>query len=357
MKLFTEYVAVDLGTFSVKFFSVNPNAEGYSVSDMFWEVLPPGLVSGGFTNPSIKPVSKLTELLHRQLDRLKSHKSGFIVGLPDRWVKLHLVEIKLKPHEAESPDYLSWRLRKLLPLPTGVDLIVDHQILSMSQAEDGLECKILAGVVRRDIIDTISLVFSELRAEVMAFDTSSLGVYNLMEDAHPENSLGLQMIMCHIGHETTVVKIYQSGLLIYERVIEVGGEEFGKLFSECEGIPPDQAQIFKTKRKFFPTTKAEFLSAIPQKNLLEKVFGNWLRELNVTFRFYQDKFKVIRLPRIYLTGGSSLFEGLPEFLSEYFETVCERFNPLVDIPSPSRVDPKDQVSGSMFAPSIGLLAR
>ncbi|RCK80539.1 MAG: Type IV pilus biogenesis protein PilM [Candidatus Ozemobacter sibiricus] len=359
MNLFTEFFALDLGTRSIKAFSVNPGSggEGYVVADAIHHPLPLGLVTGGFTNPVIRSGADLAAELRQVLGRLSSHKDGCILGLPDRWVKLHLVDLVLKPHELNSRDFLSWRLRRTLNLPEGLDVVIDHQILGIRQEEEGLACQILAAAVRRDLLVTLSSLLADLHVELMAIDTSTLGVYNLLEEQHPENTLDRSLIMCHIGHETTVTKFFNSGRLIYERVIEVAGEEFTRLVAEVEHLEPAQAEAAKESRKFFPQTKAEVLEQVLHRETLRKVFGNWLRELNVTFRFYQDKFKVMRLPKIYLTGGSSLFPGLPEFLTDFFETPVERFNPVAGIPSPGPIDDRVNALGALFAPSLGLLVR
>lgn len=358
MKLFTEYFSIDLGTNGIKIFSVNPGdgGLGYVVADAIHQTLPQGLISGGFTNPVIRSIPELANELKRALNSLSSQKEGCILGLPDRWVKLHLVDIVLKPNEMSSPDYLSWRLRKMLNLPEGIDISIDHQILSVQQAEDGFACKIMVGAVRRDLLITISTLLADLSVELMAIDTSTLGVYNLLEERHPEKTIDQNLIMCHIGHETTVTKFFHSGSLVYERVIEVAGEEFTRLLAESEQIDTTNAEAIKTSRKFFPLTNEEILDAVNKQESLRKIFGNWLRELSVTFRFYQDKFKVMRLPKIYLTGGSSLFAGLPEFLGDFFDTSCERYNPLVDMPTTKSIDKKLLSMGPLFAPSVGLLS-
>jgi len=162
-------------------------------------------------------------------------------------------------------------------------------------------------------------------------------------------------MLCHIGHETTVVKCFQNGILKYERVIEVAGEEFTRHCGDLHEGLAGKGEEYKKAANFFPTDTAGILAAFPKRHEITRVFGNWLRELNVTFRFYQEKFKIQKLPRVYLTGGSSLFTGLPEFLTAYFGTSCERFNPLAELPGNSAPDKAELAAGPQFAPCIGLL--
>ncbi|MBF0502958.1 MAG: pilus assembly protein PilM [Candidatus Riflebacteria bacterium] len=359
MNLFTEYVALDIGTHALKALSLDPGAsgEGFTIADCLHEELPPGLVCGGFTNPTVSDPVKFAKIVKQFTARLKNHKEGFFVGLPDRWVKLHLVDLLVKPEEMASHEYIGWRLQKqLLPQDMVGEMLVDYQTLSANETTDGLSCRILVGMVRKSMIDLLSGIFANLQIEVMVFDTSTLGEYNLLEDSHPEKTLDRSLIICHIGHETTVIKIFEKSMLVYERVIEVGGEAFGKLFAEAENISFDEAQAQKMKRRFFPISRQELLAAIPQRHLFERVFGNWLRELHVTFRFYQDRGKIMGLPPIYLSGGSALFEGLPEFMTDFFGTQCRRLNPLQELPIQNEIRAEIMAKGPLLAPALGLLS-
>ncbi|HOY65360.1 MAG TPA: pilus assembly protein PilM [Candidatus Ozemobacteraceae bacterium] len=357
MRLFTEYVAIDIGTSAIKGICldhVNGNV-GYKPAALVSEPVPEGMIGGGFTNPSITNFAGFEALLRRVFAGLRGSRQGCIVGLPDRWVKLHLHDLTLKSGEADSAEFLRWRMKRDLQVPAGMEVEIDHQLLSVTDTPDGKRCRYLVGMVRRDILDAVSQCLANMRIQLMAFDTSSLGVYNLLEALRPENAIDRHLMLFHIGHETTVVKCFDDGILRYERVIESAGSEFSR---HCADLHPDQAgniDEYKKNGLLFPTDTPGLLAAIPRRHELTRIFGNWLRELNVTIRFYQEKFKIQKLPRVYLTGGSSLFQGLPEFLSAYAGTPCERFNPLVMLPGFDGGSLPLVGEGPRFAPCLGLL--
>jgi len=359
MKLYTELVALDIGTGSLKLVSVDdgPGRQGYVIRHLACSELPHGLVGGDFTNPFISDMPLFKGILADMLKKLKSHKQGFIVGLPDRWVKIHLQTLELNESELRSHGFLTWRLEKTFPAPEGMKTIIDYQILAAGNDESPANCKILTAAVKKDIIEILSGITTDLQIEVMAFDTSSLGVYNLYEEVFPERTLDQNVIHLHAGHETTIVKAYSRNTLIYERVIEVAGEEFAKIISEIDSVNLDNAMKTKETELFFPVTREDIGQLVKKRARIEKVFGNWLRELNVTFRFFQDKFNVARMPAIFMTGGSSMFAGLPGFLSEYFETECRVFNPLEEMPLTQKIEDRKLMSGPLYAAGFGLLAR
>lgn len=357
MRLFTQYTAIDIGTASIKAVQLEhaKGNAGYRPAALVCEPVPEGMIGGGFTNPVIGAVGKFKDLLRTVFSKARHSREGCIVGLPDRWVKLHLFDINLKTGEGDSHEFLEHRMKRDLKIPSNLDIAVDFQRLTSEKTPDGTSNKFLVGMVSRGILDTLSEVLAELKIQVMAFDTSSLGVYNIFEALHPENAIDRHIMLCHVGHETTVVKCFQNGVLRYERVIEVAGAEFTRHCMDIHQYTIQDAEEEMRKTVFFPVDKAGILAMYPKRNDISRMFGNWLRELNVTFRFYQEKFKVQKLPRVYLTGGSCLFAGLPEFLSDYFGTTVERFNPLAELPGVGTLEPAVLAMGPRYAPCLGLL--
>lgn len=359
MKLYTDLIALDIGTSSIKMISVDPGPgrQGYKIKRMEMVELPQGLVGGDFTQPFISDVEAFKKILGSLTRKLRNTRQGFVVGLPDRWVKMHLFDMKLSEAEKKSSEFLRWRIEKNLPVPDGMEVLVDFQVLEASEKPEEEEFRIMAAAVKKDIIEVLSSLTTELELEIMAFDTSSLGVFNLFEEVFPDKCVDQTVINLHIGHETTVVKAYRKGALIYERVIESAGEEFSRTISELDSLNLDCAQKAKEKEAFFPLDRKQVLEMLDKRNRIEKVFGNWFRELNVTFRFFQEKYNQSRLPSIFLTGGSSQFSGLAEFLSEYLSTRCVIFNPIEEMPLAQKLDQEKRRVGPAFAPCIGLLAK
>jgi Tfp pilus assembly PilM family ATPase len=359
MNLYTELVAIDIGTNSIKLAAIDhgPSKQGYIIRTLEHKELPAGLVGGDFTSPFISDMPVFKDILAGMIRKVKNSRQGYVIGLPDRWVKMHLNTIQLTDNERKSPEFLAWRLEKNLPIPEGMKVKIDFQILRSVDSEHPADCQVLAAAVNADIIDILSRITTDLEMEVMAFDTSSLGVFNLFEEVYPEKIADQIVVNLHVGHETTVIKAYSDGALLYERVIEVAGEEFAKIISEIDTANLENAMRGKESEKFFPVTREDISLLLQKRQRIDRIFGNWLRELNVTFRFFQEKFNISRLPTIFMTGGSAMFDGLDNFLSEYFETSCFVFNPLSEIPLAKKVDASLIKRGPAFAACFGLLAK
>lgn len=361
MKLFTDLMAIDIGTHSLKLVAVTADPAvpcGYRCDEALFQPLPAGLVGGDCTHPTIRDPEGFATLVRRLLGRVKHPRDSLILGVPDRWAKLHLLSLKLKPTELESPGYLTWRLKKMLCPPEMGAVVLDHQILATRPCDEGVECWLMAGILQEEMLGRLSRLFADLHLQLMAVDTSTLGVASLWGElaATVGGTAGTESaLFCHIGHETTVVKAYNEGILQYERVIEVAGAAFTELLAEAAGLTLEQAAVDKERRSFFPSDRLEVLQWLPDRVLFARIFSNWLRELHVTFKFYQDKFKIQRLPPIWLTGGSSLQAGLPAFLADYFDTPCERFNGLAALQPQAARETEAVALGAMFTPALGLL--
>lgn len=364
MEVFTDLVALDIGTSSIKLVSVASGSgkHGYKVKRGEVENIPEGLIAGGFTDPSITDIELFKKILKKLLKRRFSLDRGVIIGLPDRWVKLHILQnMKLSEAEKKNPQFLEWRLEKMLPLPEDMDVNIDFQVLGKNEVEidetKDVGYSVLAAAVKKDIIELISVITADLNVEVMAYDTSTLGIYNVFESLNPDRCVDRSIIHCHVGHEATIVRVFKEGAIVYERIIEVAGEEFTKIISEIDDVNFETAQKTKESEIFFPTNKEEIIELIPKRERIERIFGNWLREINVTFRFFQEKFKIQTLPSVFLTGGGAMFKGLPQFLTEYFSTNFIVFNPIEEMPVSGKPDVKKNKLGPQLAPGIGLLTK
>lgn len=358
MKMYTDFYAIDIGTSSLKLVSLKESTGGaYEVEAMKTIDLPLEIVGGDFTAPIIKDLAAFKGALQELIKAPGVAKKGAVIGLPDRWVKLYLSTMEITENEKKNSEFLRWRIEKSLPIPEGLEVMVDYQVLSAQPSENGYTCDVIAAAVKKDIIEILSVMTADLKIEVMAFDTSSLGLFNLYEDMYPDKITEQAVVNLHIGNETTVFKAYRNGKLIYERVIEVAGDEFSKIIAELDAVDYKEAAKTKATETFFPTNREEMAASLDKRPRIERIFGNWLRELNVTFRFFQRKFGMGSISEVFLTGGGAMFVGVAGFLSDYLDTNCIVFDPFAALGGEKKEDEASLKQGAILAPCLGLLAK
>lgn len=361
MNFFTEFYSIDIGSHSTKVFAIEHGSrqQGYKIKYINSFQTPKGLITGSFSSPIIRSNKELFEFIMGIKRKIPSQINSCIVGLPDRWVKINILEIPFSERELTIKEYINWKIEKLLNISKNLDIIFDYQIVDTRKDENENEnvykCQVIVAMIKKNLLATLSQIFYELKIELLGFDMSSLGVYNLIEEKHPDNTVDQELVICHIGNETTNLRFFHSGKLVYERIIEVAGEEFTTNISKEYNISFEEAEKVKISEKWFPETIIDIFELINKRNLINSIFGNWIRELNVTFKFYQEKFRIIKIPKVFLTGGSALFEGLPNFISAYFETKCELYNPFNDLPLSHDLDASVKKFGPIYAPAISLL--
>jgi type IV pilus assembly protein PilM len=358
MKLYTEFYAIDIGTSSIKLVSLKESsANVYELEAIKSVDLPLDILGGDFTAPVIKGLPVFKSALQELIKLPNIAQKAAVIGLPDRWVKLYLSTIEITENEMKNSEFLRWRIEKSLPIPEGLDVMVDYQVLDAKPSENGYTCEVIAAAVKKDIVEILSVMTTDLKIEVMAFDTSSLGLFNLYEDRYPDKITEKAVVNLHIGNETTVFKAYRDGRLIYERVIEVAGEEFSRVIAELDAIDYAQAAKIKAAETFFPTNREEMAASLEKRLRIERIFGNWLRELNVTYRFFQRRFGMGTVSEVFLTGGGAMFVGLAGFLSDYLGTNCIVFNPLEGLGGEKKPEEAILKQGAVYAPCLGLLAK
>lgn len=358
MKLLTEIYAIDIGTSSIKLVELKKGKSSgeYKVAHAEIAELPYDLIGGDCTTPYINDLSKFKSILQGLVKKAGNPDKEVVMALPDRWVKLYLLDIVLSESEVGNDDFLKWKIEKQIPMAEDMDILLDYIVLDADTNDDGdVQLKVSAAAVKKEIIEILAGITADMKLEVLNFNTSTLGLFNIYEDLHKESPEGKNVINLHIGHETTVVKAYEQGKLAYERVIEVAGEEFSKIISDVDQC--DFAAATKTKQNelFFPVDRDDVLALNLKRARVEKIFDNWLRELSVTFSFFKRKFHIASLPPIFITGGGAMFKGIDIFLSEFLETKCSVFNPFNELKEIKEVSDNTKNQGAVFAACLGQL--
>ncbi len=358
MKLLTEIYAIDIGTSAIKLVELKKgkSADEYSIAHAEISELPYDLVGGDCTTPYISDLNKFKDILRNLVKKAGNPDKEVIMALPDRWVKLYLLDIVIPENEVGNDNFLKWKIEKQVPLAEDFEIMLDYVVLNADMnLDDDVELHVCAAAVKKEIIEILAGITADMKLEVLNFNTSSLGLFNIYEEIYKESPEGSNVINLHIGHETTVVKAYEQGSLAYERVIEVAGEEFSKIISEADECDVETATKTKHNELFFPVTRSDVVELNKKRARIEKIFDNWLRELNVTFSFFKRKFHIASLPPIFITGGGAMFKGIDVFLSEFLETKCSVFNPFIEIKEFKDVNDILKTQGAIYAACLGQL--
>ena len=190
MKLLTEIYAIDIGTSAIKLVELKKgkSADEYSIAHAEISELPYDLVGGDCTTPYISDLNKFKDILRNLVKKAGNPDKEVIMALPDRWVKLYLLDIVIPENEVGNDNFLKWKIEKQVPLAEDFEIMLDYVVLNADMnLDDDVELHVCAAAVKKEIIEILAGITADMKLEVLNFNTSSLGLFNIYEEIYKES--------------------------------------------------------------------------------------------------------------------------------------------------------------------------
>lgn len=147
---------------------------------------------------------------------------------------------------------------------------------------------------------------------------SILGPVNAFELAMPEVYATQTAALVDIGFRSSSISILQDGVLLLNRVVNIGGDRLTSGLSEAMNIGYAEAEGIKVGMP----TEVE-----PQ---LDMLISPLARELRASIDFFEHQ-QERTLSEVYISGGSSRSEFIVQSLRREIGLECKTWNPLTGI--------------------------
>lgn len=309
----TKVVGLDLGTHMVKVCELVTTFRNYELVGFAAE----GVEAEGGGKPS---VAEIAQAARRLLERRGLLLEPIFCAMPPENVSTLTVELPFaQPKKIEQA--LPFQLEELLPVDLDT-LVYDYQIVK--QRPDGSVTLIVAYVKRT--------VFEELVEALQAagVDPKVVGIGALGFDPLIDNALGVDapgsVAVLDLGHVHTELAILENGSTTTVRAIRGGGLDITKMLANAFQVTTEQAERGKHAEGVvaLPTsdrTRPDFVvdsGQTTRRDLIVQACHAALqpivREVKRTLVSHSDATGT-GVDRLFLTGGTSLLRGLPEYLS------------------------------------------
>lgn len=306
-------IGLDIGSYSIKAVEIVNTFKSYEVTN-FYETIIPNLE--GVPLDAVVPVcmEQLFKEHDLQADRI-------ITAMPGQFISSRVIPFNFSDTRKIEASMLL-ELEDYVPFDIS-DMVVDHQILGTS---DG-KTLALAVLTRKSFLRNFLDLLSRVNIDPKLVDVDSLASYNL--SGHLINEQSESYALVDIGNEKTSVCIVQDGLLRMFRSINIGGRYITDFLARDLETTFHHAQRTKHRvsRLLCSEDQGEDLSpddlAVAQACTLASTAI--VKELGRTFYSYKTWSKA-PLEKIILSGGTSKFENIGEFLSEQLEIPVEQFS-------------------------------
>lgn len=212
-------------------------------------------------------------------------------------------------------------------IPHNIDAVkLDYHVIGESGRN---QLDVLVVAVKNEILDSFLECFSFAGLEVAVADVDCFALQNMFELNYPER-LDKTVALVNIGARYSAINICKGGSSLFTGDVSVGGKLFTDAIAEVMGVPADQAEALKRKKRSGSSTSAQndaIAGAV--QDVIDRNIEFMASELNRQLSFFWNASgSDEQIDSILLTGGGSLVPGLAEELSEKTGIQCELMDTL-----------------------------
>jgi type IV pilus assembly protein PilM len=253
---------------------------------------------------------------------------------------------------AELSESVRWEAESFFPAGQGLDsYALDYAVLEERPADGNMDVVLVA--CRKDKLEAYFSCVAQAGAKPVVVDVDVFALQNAYEISWPNAAKDEVVALVNLGAGFTNLCMLVGNRSVFWRDMGWGGNRFTEKVMEDWGVSREGAELLKQGEATEGRTAEEIEPS------LMAISDSFADELGRTIDFFRSSFKVDRLDRILLAGGSVKIRNLVNVLSERLRVPVDFLNPFLKIELDTRsVDPAVvQNLGCAAAVAVGLALR
>lgn len=287
-------LGIDIGNYSVKV-AVSKKSGRKSVIDKAAMQPLPIEMRGGVAD--VTTLQQITSQLLKQL-KIKDAKVALSIPTSSAILKTLMLDSGLSGDMLEGEVQLE--LVNFVPFPLE-QVYADYVSLGKSK-EDKSRQEVFVAVSRKDIVDKIANSVGVKSIKEKHVDVAAFCVGQVIEQLHPKDGNAYGVI--DVGYRSSNIYVFKDGEMLFSREQQVGGNHLTEAVADAVGVDMEQAEAMKLSN----------INAVPA-SVLEGYFDLISEQAMLALEFFNTTHND-SLETVYLTGGGSKVDGLPEALAE-----------------------------------------
>lgn len=331
------FVALDIGSSSVKMVEATGDSNGYRLVKMGVLPLPPTAVQNNMVTEPEVVANTIRGLI--QANGVKATR--VVSAVPGRAVIIKKIQLPVQGEE-ELEANVEFEASNVIP-ESLENVNLDYQILGY--LDDDSKMDVLLVAVKKEIINSYTQAIEEagLIPSIMDVDYFALeNMYEINYAAKTDMVVGL----IHVGARYTSINVLRNGVSTFTGDLPVGGETFTEALSRSLRISYDQAETYKVTGAL-DGRRGEELG-----NLLRPTCESLAEDISRTLSLYGAMATEEGIHQIYLSGGSAKVVGLASLLGERLGVQVELAHPFRNFSVTRSID-KDYLGDASLALTIG----
>ncbi|NCB40224.1 MAG: hypothetical protein EOM80_15800, partial [Erysipelotrichia bacterium] len=347
---FESFVAIDIGSFSLKFAYVQKNDDGNLLLKTVSQLTIPQYEYE--LSPEQRETMSKDEIKEHCLKELRQFLTTHVTEMlydneiqtkraitfaSNREVTIRCIEITPVFDQEKLTEAITSEANKQMPFSMG-NAVLGYHVQGDTIREEKALTQIMVAALQKEIVEYVTLNFK-------GAGLSNEGILTLPQTLQmalnrqmaPYTEGDKKVAIIHCGHSTTSIMIYKNGKIQFFRdvsmagstitdAIYAGGEldgqeikfrhinEATELKHKLGVMPPDEIGNLKGVEKFAAQKIFE---------TVEKIF----QHIQLSISFYISQTSETGLDKIFLTGGSAGMNNFKEFIEESLEVPTVLGNP------------------------------
>jgi len=336
-------IGLDIGSSAIKVVHLNESKSGITLKSLGIANLPPDAIVEGEIQEKAVIVDTINKLLKAQKNNVKrvcTSISGYSVIIKKINLPTTTREELSGTIEVEAEQYIPFDIS---------EVNIDFEILGQSEvSEDQMDVVLVAA--KKDIIDSYIDLLVESGLIPTIVDVDNFALENCFSANYPD--LEGTVALLDIGANKLNINVIKGGVSLFTRDAPMGGARVTEEIQDRFDLDYQTAESVKIGG--FEAPDKEVLD-----DIVSRAVENWVAETNRAIEFLKSSYPDEELQAIYLSGGSSRFEGLDRYLARETGVSVQIFNPLKKIGMDQRkFDPAYiEYIAPQFAICIGLALR
>ena len=331
------YVAIDIGSSSIKMVEVAVEKSGYRLINVGILPLPATAIQNNMVADRDVVVKAIQSLM--QNNGVKA--TQVVSAVPGRVAIIKKIQLPAQ-REEELEANVEFQASQVIP-DTLENVNLDYQVLDY--LEIGNKMDVLLVAVKKEIINSYTQAIREAGLTPAIVDVDYFAMENMYEvnyGLEPDGVVGL----IHIGARYTSINVLKHGVSTFTGDLPVGGEAFTEALVHALQLSYDQAETLKV------TGQPEGKKSAEVETLLKPTADYLAAEINRTLSLYRAMADEEAIHRIYLSGGSAKVPGLCRILGERLGVKVELSEPFRGFNVVRNID-RDYLDNSALALAVG----
>ncbi len=253
---------------------------------------------------------------------------------------------------SELAESVRWEAESFFPAGQGLDsYALDYAVLDERPGEGNMDVVLVA--CRKDKLEAYLSCVTQAGAKPIVVDVDVFALQNVFEINWPSTGRDEVVALVNVGATFTNLTMLVGNRSVFWRDMGWGGNRYTEKVMEDWGVSREAAEMLKDGEPAEGRTHEEIEPS------LSAISDSFADELGRTIDFFRSSFKVDRLDRILLSGGSVKVRHLVDILSDRLKVSVDFLNPFQQIELDERsVDPATVRNiGCGAAVAVGLALR